>query len=78
MWNTKLTRLKSSQVALCIKLEGLTLHIPVDRLLNICIKDGRGLGDQDHQNPGMSWNTVTVSLLDLSPIRRPLLRGDLK
>lgn len=78
MWNTKLTHLKRSQVALCIKLQGLTLHIPINRLVNICIKDGRGLRAQDHQNPGMSWNTVTISLLDHSPVRRPMLRGDLE
>lgn len=54
MWNTKLTHLKRSQVALFIKLEGLTLHMPINRLVNSCVKDGRGLRAQDHQNPGMS------------------------
>lgn len=58
-----------------LKFEGLTLHIPVNKLLRICKRGGRGLRAQGHQSPERSWNTTLflfifyLFLLNLSSVR---------
>lgn len=58
-----------------LKFEGLTLHIPVNKLVRICKRGGRGLRAQGRQSPERSWNTTFFFFFFAKPVfcKRPHL-----